>query len=189
MVSEAYDPPAGSRSRRRDHVSDAWMLAAAETARQRTADPGTVRVLLLPARSRPTAAERAPAVVWFAPERPAVAEGSDGCVYEAQVEAAIVLGLPRWAHRTPPATAPGWFARRHAMGLALHDPTGLIFAGGLAEVPVDWTTTALVSGVIAAYGVPTGHLPRADDGRGVEQLMASARRLGLIAAGRVPLRW
>ncbi|WP_141684569.1 hypothetical protein [Micromonospora sediminicola] len=187
MVYDASDPTAAPRARQRDHVSDAWMLAEAETARRRTPEPGAVRVLLLPHRSE--AVDRSPAVVWFAPGRPAMTEALNGHVHEAQVEAAIVLGLARWGHAASPPPAPGWYARRHAMGLALHDPTGLPFAGGLIEVPVGWTTTALVSGVIAAYGVPAGSLPPTGDGRRIAQLMSAARRLGLIAAGRVPLRW
>ncbi|MFI5837896.1 hypothetical protein ACIA5A_29915 [Micromonospora sp. NPDC051300] len=61
------------------------------------------------------------------------------------------------------------------MGLTLHDPTGPPFAGGLIEVPVGWTTTALASGVIVAYDSPTGRLPTTGYGRRIAQLMTAAR--------------
>lgn len=172
----------------RDEISDAWMLAVADAARQL----GQERVHVWLASGQVADVRRTgPAdqpVAWFAPTRAVAAQTADGRDCEAQVETAVVLGLPRWSPGNLPPQVSSWFVRLHPMGLALHDPSGQVFARGNVEVSTEWTSAALVAGVLAVYGV-------ADPGTGPEasapvpQRLIHARRAGLIAAAYVPLHY
>ncbi|MCM0673715.1 hypothetical protein NCC78_03180 [Micromonospora phytophila] len=75
------------------------------------------------------------------------------------------------------------------MGLALHDPTQQVFATGVIEVSVEWTSAALTVGAVAAYGVASldPHTPGA--GPSIGDSLRDARRAGRIAAGYMSLRW
>ncbi|MCW3819827.1 hypothetical protein ONA91_35865 [Micromonospora sp. DR5-3] len=127
------------------------------------------------------------AVAWFEPASAAWTETLTGSRCEAQVEAAVLLGLPRWTPATHPATLTTWGVGLHATGLALLDPTGHVFAYGVGETPSTWTTAARALGAVAAvYGVgplqQTGHpepLPT--------QRLTEARRDGTVAAAWLPL--
>ncbi|MFE9203349.1 hypothetical protein [Micromonospora sp. NPDC007230] len=49
-----------------------------------------------------------------------------------------------------------WLARQDPKGLALHGPTGHLFARGIAEIPAAWTTASMVHRAIVAYGISPG---------------------------------
>ncbi|MGN9777168.1 hypothetical protein ACTMS0_15600 [Micromonospora sp. H33] len=193
--------PAGTR----DEVSDAWVLAVADSARldrrERLHVWLTTEAMLegatTPAASQemfgPDDAEGRPAVAvaWFEPSVVALAETLTGTQCEAHVESAIMLGLPRWEALTSPSEVATWYVRPHPMGLALHDPTGHTFARGVAEVPATWTTAARAHGwVVAVYGVGRERrTPRdAPLASSLPDRLTLARQDGTIAAARVPLR-
>ncbi|MBM0230175.1 hypothetical protein [Micromonospora sp. ATA51] len=127
------------------------------------------------------------AVAWFEPASAAWTETLTGSRCEAQVEAAILLGLPRWPSATHPARVTTWGVGLRATGLALHDPTGHVFAYSVAEIPSNWTTAARALGAVAAvYGV--GPLQQAVHPEPLPaQRLTEARRDGTVAAAWVPL--
>ncbi|MEU1687814.1 hypothetical protein [Micromonospora sp. NPDC005707] len=127
------------------------------------------------------------AVAWFEPTSAAWTETLAGSRCEAQVEAAVLLGLPRWPSATHPARVTTWGVALGATGLALHDPTGHVFAYGIADIPSRWTTAARALGAVAViYGV--GPPQQAEHPEPLPaQRLTEARRDGTVAAAWVPL--
>ncbi|MET7968293.1 hypothetical protein [Micromonospora sp. NPDC005305] len=127
------------------------------------------------------------AVAWFEPVSAAWTETLTGSRCEAQMEAAILLGLPRWASAAHPERVTTWGVGLGATGLALRDPTGHVFAYGVAEIPSTWTAAARARGAVAAvYGV--GPLQQAMHPEPLPaQRLTEARRDGTVAAAWVPL--
>ncbi|SCE93385.1 hypothetical protein GA0070214_103397 [Micromonospora chaiyaphumensis] len=103
------------------------------------------------------------------------------------MEAAILLGLPRWSSATQPPRVTTWGVGLGATGLALYDPSGHVFAYGVAEIPSTWTTAARVLGAVAVvYGV--GPPPQAVPPESLPaQRLTEAQRDGTVAAAWVPL--
>ncbi|NJP35561.1 hypothetical protein [Micromonospora thermarum] len=182
----------------RDEVSDAWMLAVADEARGRSheylhvwlmsnADTRGVAMGTLedtvPANAAATGGTIA--VAWFEPATAVMAETLAGSQREAQVEAAIMLGMPRWLPDAEPPKVSAWMLASHPMGLSLRDPTGQRFAHGIAEVAPAWTSSAIGQGaVLTVYGVgPKCHERHADPLHA--HRLAYARHLGTVAAGWV----
>ncbi|MFE9957182.1 hypothetical protein [Micromonospora sp. NPDC005299] len=183
----------------RDKVSDAWVLAVADDAKRRGGERLHVWVTSqekpwaapfpIPQPGQPSRADGpvVVAVAWFEPASAAWTETLTGSRCEAQVEAAILLGLPRWPSATHPARVTTWGVGLGATGLALHDPTGHVFAYGVAEIPSTWATAARALGAVAVvYGV--GPLQQAVHSEPLPaQRLTEARREGTVAAAWVPL--
>lgn len=198
--ANATEPTVGDpdRSGARDKVSDAWVLAVADDARRRGGERLHVWVTSqempcaapspIPQSGEPSHLDGSMvAVAWFEPAGAAWTETLTGSRCEAQVEAAILLGLPRWTSATHPARATTWGVGLRATGLALLDPSGHVFASGVGEIPSTWTTAARARGAVAVvYGVgplqQAGHLEPLP-----AQRLTEARRDGTVAAAWVPL--
>jgi hypothetical protein len=189
-----------------DEVSDAWMLAVADTAKDHRGEQLhvwlTTQAMLTGADMSATGPamaatddaelESTVAAAWFEPSAAALAQTLNGAQCEAHVESAVLLGLPRWQALTPPIEVATWFVRPHPMGLALHDPTGQVFARGVVEVPATWTTAAIARGwAVAVYGVSgQGSRPQSEPPASPPhvQRLSCARQRGSVAAAWVPLR-
>ncbi|MFC5923438.1 hypothetical protein [Micromonospora vulcania] len=187
---------AESRPRRRasarsteDLIEEAWTLVLADDG---GADrPAHLRVYLdghpgLPRLADAAARPGGPPVAWFEPDGQSVQPGADGRLREVHVEAAVLLGLPRWTDSALPSNTRGWSVRPVDVGLCLSDPTGQVFAVGVGEVPEGWTSAARSAPqVLAVYGVrPTrlAGLPSSPRRTPDEQLR-EAQRAGFVAAG------
>ncbi|WBB67868.1 hypothetical protein [Micromonospora sp. WMMD812] len=182
----------------RDEISDAWMLAVADTATARLRerlhvwlDSGET-LLGRSSADREQAAEPSPdgsptvvAVAWFEPVAGEMVQTLAGMQCEAQVESAVLMGLPRWLAATALPESARWVVRVHPMGLALHDPTGQTFARGVAEIPPEWTTAAIAHDkVLAVYGVGDERQEPPPPSRRLRR----ARDRGAVAAAWVPLQ-
>lgn len=127
------------------------------------------------------------AVAWFEPATAAMAETLAGSQREAQVESAIMLGMPRWRHGAALPIVSTWTVASHPMGLSLHDPTGQRFAHGIAEVVPAWTSSAIEQGaVLTVYGVGPDCREQQAKPRPAHRL-AHARHLGTVAAAWVTI--
>ena len=153
--------------------------------------PCLPRLGLPPAAAAPgTGRPAMPPVAWFEPDGGSLQPGGDGRPREVHVEAAVLLGLPRWTDPTLPTVGPGWSVRPGDAGLCLCDPTGQVFAIGIGEVPDSWAAAAR-SGrqVLAVYGLRSGSrrggTPAGQPRRTPDDELRGAQRAGLVAAGLV----